>query len=49
MDRKGSKGDDDVVDPRYEDLWASEPATVDIPDLAPIDVDFDDEARDNKD
>jgi DivIVA domain-containing protein len=30
------------VDPRYEDLWGSD-STVDIPDLAPLDVDFDDE------
>jgi hypothetical protein len=30
------------VDPRYEDLWGSD-NTVDIPDLAPLDVDFDDE------
>jgi cell division initiation protein len=36
------------VDPRYEDLWVSrEPrsAPIDIPDLAPIDLDFDDENR----
>jgi DivIVA domain-containing protein len=39
--------DDDLVDPRYEDLWVStETQTVDIPDLAAIDVDFDDETRD---
>jgi cell division initiation protein len=39
--------DDDLVDPRYEDLWVStETQTVDIPDLAAIDIDFDDETRD---
>ena len=38
--------DDDVVDPRYEDLWTSPGKSVDIPDLAPIDLDFDDESRD---
>jgi DivIVA domain-containing protein len=39
--------DDDLVDPRYEDLWASgsKDAAIDIPDLAPIDLDFDDEKR----
>jgi DivIVA domain-containing protein len=45
--------DDEVVDPRYEDLWASassggsqsKDSTIDIPDLAPIDLDFDDDAR----
>lgn len=46
---------DDPVDPRYEDLWVSPPppasrdepraGTVDIPDLATIDVDFDEERR----
>jgi DivIVA domain-containing protein len=40
--------DDDVVDPRYEDLWTSPGKAVDIPDLAPIDLDFDDEARDKE-
>jgi cell division initiation protein len=34
---------DDLVDPRYEDLWASGKDTVDIPDLAPMDLDFDDD------
>jgi DivIVA domain-containing protein len=38
-------GGDDVVDPRYEDLWAADPSTVDIPDLASIDVDFDEDKR----
>jgi DivIVA domain-containing protein len=70
----GAQTSDDPVDPRYEDLWVSPPAssredpngtprsssqstptqgtpqgpprsTVDIPDLAAIDVDFDDERR----
>jgi hypothetical protein len=49
----GSQPDEDPVDPRYEDLWVSPPAgsrddpksTVDIPDLAAIDVEFDDERR----
>jgi DivIVA domain-containing protein len=45
---------EDPVDPRYEDLWVSPPpasrdeprsGTVDIPDLASIDVDFDEERR----
>jgi DivIVA domain-containing protein len=49
-DAKASKSasfDDDLVDPRYEDLWVStETQTVDIPDLATIDIDFDDETRD---
>jgi DivIVA domain-containing protein len=44
---KGSSFDDDLVDPRYEDLWVStETQTVDIPDLATMDIDFDDETRD---
>lgn len=34
---------DDLVDPRYEDLWTSgKDGAVDIPDLAPMDLDFDD-------
>jgi len=36
------------IDPRYEDLWVSkEPKneSIDIPDLAPIDLDFDDDTR----
>ncbi|MGZ4132017.1 MAG: DivIVA domain-containing protein [Actinomycetota bacterium] len=38
--------DDDLVDPRYEDLWASKDSdSVDIPDLATIDVDFDEDPR----
>jgi cell division initiation protein len=49
----GPTKQDDPVDPRYEDLWVSPPtnsredpkSTVDIPDLAAIDVDFDDERR----
>ncbi len=40
--------DDDLVDPRYEDLWASKDAgSVEIPDLATIDVDFDEDQRGN--
>jgi DivIVA domain-containing protein len=31
----------DPVDPRYDDLWVS-PGPVDLPDLAAIDLDFDD-------
>lgn len=31
----------DPVDPRYEELWVSEEGSVDIPDLAAIDLDFD--------
>ncbi len=39
-----AEGDDDLVDPRYEDLWAStEARSVDIPDLSALDIDFDDE------
>ena len=35
----------DAVDPRYEDLWVSKQgSSVDIPDLEPLDLDFDDEA-----
>lgn len=34
---------DDLVDPRYEDLWASTDTAVDLPDLAALDVNFDDE------
>ncbi len=30
----------DPIDPRYEDLWASDKRAVDIPDLEPIDLDF---------
>jgi DivIVA domain-containing protein len=32
---------DAIVDPRYEDLWVS-PESVELPDLAAIDLDFDD-------
>ena len=34
---------DDLVDPRYEDLWTSTDTAVDLPDLAALDVNFDDE------
>jgi cell division initiation protein len=39
--------DDAPVDPRYEDLWVSSSPSesVDIPDLASIDLDVDDEGR----
>jgi len=39
---------DDVVDPRYEDMWAIPKGKkmVDIPDLAALDVDFEDEHHD---
>ncbi len=42
-----TRHEDDLVDPRYEDLWASgsKDSTIDIPDLAPIDLDFDDDTR----
>ena len=38
---------DDAVDPRYEDMWALPKGKrmVDIPDLASLDIDFDDERR----
>jgi DivIVA domain-containing protein len=38
-----STGDDDLIDPRYEDLWASTDTAVELPDLASLDVNFDDE------
>jgi DivIVA domain-containing protein len=45
-DTKPRGFDDDLVDPRYEDLWASnDTGSVEIPDLATIDVDFDDDTR----
>jgi cell division initiation protein len=34
--------DDDVVDPRYEDMWGA-PRPVDMPDLSSLDIDFDEE------
>jgi DivIVA domain-containing protein len=41
---KATEDDEDLVDPRYEDLWAStEARAVDIPDLSALDIDFDDE------
>jgi len=33
---------DGTVDPRYEDLWVSREDQIEIPDLASIDLDFDD-------
>jgi cell division initiation protein len=43
-----SGASDDVVDPRYEDMWAIPKGKkmVDIPDLAALDVDFEEEHRD---
>jgi DivIVA domain-containing protein len=32
---------DDPVDPRYEDLWVNKDEAIDIPDLASMDLDFD--------
>jgi len=42
---EGGTAADDIVDPRYEDMWAipKEKKTVDIPDLATLDVDFEEE------
>jgi DivIVA domain-containing protein len=41
---QAAEGDEDLVDPRYEDLWAStEARSVDIPDLSALDIDFDDD------
>ena len=41
---QATEDDEDLVDPRYEDLWAStEARSVDIPDLSALDIDFDDE------
>lgn len=37
---------DDPLDPRYEDLWVTRETSVDIPDLASIELDFDDDADD---
>src|SRR5204863_8394852 len=41
---------DDGVDPRYEDRWAIPKGKkmVDIPDLAALDVDFEDKPRDRR-
>lgn len=45
--KKPAAGSDDAdpMDPRYEDLWVStdQEAAVDIPDLASIELDFDDD------
>ncbi len=32
---------DDPIDPRYEDLWVNKDEGIDIPDLASMDLDFD--------
>lgn len=37
---------DDPLDPRYEDLWVTRETSVDIPDLASIELDFDDDSDD---
>ena len=36
----------DPVDPRYEDLWAKDTPSVEIPDLEPMDLDFGEERPD---
>ena len=41
-----AEADDDAdvetpVDPRYEDLWVSAEGSLQLPDLASIDLDFD--------
>jgi DivIVA domain-containing protein len=36
-------GADTPVDPRYEDLWVNTEGSLQLPDLAAIDLDFDDE------
>jgi hypothetical protein len=36
-------GADTPVDPRYEDLWVNTEGSLQLPDLASIDLDFDDE------
>jgi len=43
---QGSSGGgvDQMMDPRYEDLWVTRDE-VEIPDLAPIDLDFDEDRR----
>jgi DivIVA domain-containing protein len=43
-----SSGDDEIVDPRYEDLWVST-ETVELPQLTSIDFDFEDDAPDAND
>jgi DivIVA domain-containing protein len=44
---ESTPADDDAVDPRYEDMWALPKGKhmVDIPNLASLDVDFEDERR----
>jgi DivIVA domain-containing protein len=39
---EAAASDDGPVDPRYEDLWVSREDQIEIPDLASIDLDFDD-------
>jgi len=42
---KGTEETDDaeaLVDPRYEDLWVQKDDSIELPDLASIDLDFDD-------
>ena len=45
---KSSAPADYVVDPRYDDLWVST-ETVDLPELASIELDFEEETPDKKD
>lgn len=44
--RPRAADEEPFLDPRYEDLWVSKDPTVGIPDLASIELDFDDDARD---
>jgi DivIVA domain-containing protein len=37
----GEPAEDAPVDPRYEDLWVSADSAIELPDLASIDLDFD--------
>jgi DivIVA domain-containing protein len=37
----GAAAEDAPVDPRYEDLWVSSESAIEIPDLASMDLDFD--------
>jgi DivIVA domain-containing protein len=40
-DDAGEPAEDAPVDPRYEDLWVSADSAIELPDLASIDLDFD--------
>ena len=37
----GAPAEDAAVDPRYEDLWVTSDSAIEIPDLASMDLDFD--------